>query len=233
VRILAAIIIAVALLGLGLLLCWPSVALYSAKKAALRDFADARAELNILPTEPPKVIRSADGFTNRVTVEVAGCTLSLPSDTFVHDPNPKHWNVVLNHSRYRMLIFSSSMDTDEWNDVMKSVGQTNRYEYVRSIYNATERGISKQRDMDALLRHVILLKAKLMISPPGFEESCIEFDRGDLKGFIIGDPTRQQEPIYPFLRWNLRQVFRYRPHTEGAPSDVGNRGAHLTPQDRN
>jgi hypothetical protein len=145
----------------------------------------------MVPSSPAKKIEPTGDFTNVASVEVAGCVFALPSDQFSHDADPKRENVVLNHARYRMLILPCS-DAKTWDSIMQSVGQTNFYEFVRSVFNATERQISKQGSVDALTRHLILLKAKSMLTPLGFENSCIEFDRGDLKGFIVGDPAQNK-----------------------------------------
>jgi hypothetical protein len=159
-----------------------------AKAAATREFANeyAHAVLNAVPRS--KKIALANNYTNTVWLNVGGCPVGFPGELYAPDTNPKRKNVVLHHAGYRVLV-SPGSDAKEFDGVMQSLNETNLYELVLKAFNSTEKDILKQRSMSALEKHVLLLKLKLMMSCLGFEDSCIQFDRGDLKGFIIGNPA--------------------------------------------
>jgi hypothetical protein len=183
---------------LGGLLIWlyivPGVVLYMAKAAATREFADeyanSRAVLNAVPRS--KKLGLANNYTNTVWLNVGGCPVGFPAEFYTPDTNPKRKNVVLHHAHYRVLVLPGD-DAKEFGEVMQSLNETNLYELVLKAFNATEKDILKQRSMSALEKHVNLLKLKEMMSCLGFEHSCIQFDRGDLKGFIIGNPACDKE----------------------------------------
>lgn len=185
------IVIATAIITAVCLLCWRQVALRTAKLAAQKEFSEEHPWLNKIPSSPPKKIERGPDFTNMATVEVAGCVIGLPSDQFTHDTRPERQNAILYHPRYKLRFFAGA--EDQVMDAVKgSVNYTNVYEFVRESFNATERDISKQPDMGALVRHSILLKAKSLMAPVSYEDSCIEFTRGDLRGFICGYPGRSK-----------------------------------------
>jgi hypothetical protein len=165
------------------------VVLHLAKARAEKEHADAKNVLNSVPGTARKL--SVIDYTNVVSVSVAGVRLGFPSDQFIRDSNPKRENVHLYHSRYRVMVMPSA-DSKMFAPVMLFVGETNFYRFLRTAYNATERQIQEQSSMRALERHLILLEAKSMAAPVGFDSFCAEFDRRDLRGFIVGDPTRNK-----------------------------------------
>jgi hypothetical protein len=102
---------------------------------------------------------------------------------------------MIHHLKYRALILSGASAT-EFAPVMQPLGFTNLYDFVLTTYRATQRDIQRQPSWNALQRHLVLLEAKTMLAQPCFEDSCIEFTRDDVKGFIVGDPARTQKGVY-------------------------------------
>lgn len=166
------------------------VVLHLAKARAEKECASERAVLNTVPLPPSKRLPIAD-YTNTIWIRVAGVRLGFPEDRFTRDPNPKRENAHLYHSSYHLLV-NASADTKMFDPVMQPLGETNLYHFFRTAFNATALDIQKQRSMEALERHLLLLKAKSVIAPASFSDSCVEFDRGDLKGFIVGDTKRNK-----------------------------------------
>jgi len=185
----ATLIIAVVAVGVvGWLFVAPRIVLYAAQRRAIQEFADGRAVLNAVPQSPFRRIAPAGDYTNSVWMDAGGCAIGFPADYYVRDSDPKRGKGMLHHLRYRILVLPG-LNAKEFDPVMQPLNETNFYGFIISALNATERDIPNQRSMDALMKHLILLKVKRLL-PIGIEESCILFDRGDLKGFIILDPTR-------------------------------------------
>jgi hypothetical protein len=178
---------------------WSRVVLHLAKARAEKEHADEKNVLNSVPGTARKLKRI--DYTNVMYVAVAGVRLGFPSDQFTRDSNPKRENVYLYHSRYRVMVMPGA-EGKMFAPVMQFVGETNFYRFVRTAYNTTERQIQEQSSMRALERHLILLNAKSMEAPVGFDSFCAEFDRGDLQGFIFGDPTRNK---HLYIRFYLRR----------------------------
>ena len=177
-----------AVLGISLFIR-SQVFLRLAKAQAQKEHAEEKDVLNSAPGTPRQL--STVDYTNGVSVAVAGVRLGFPSDRFTRDTNPERENVHLYHSRYRVMVMPSA-DSKMFAPVMQFVGETNFYRFIQTAYNATEGQIQEQSSLRALERHLILLKAKSMAAPVGFDSLCAEFDRGDLHGFIVGDPTRNK-----------------------------------------
>src|SRR4051794_16281605 len=97
----AAVALVVGVMGVGSFVGSRTAMLNGSKLAAMKECAEARTLLNAVPTSPPKVIKPTGDTTNLVSVEVDGCTLSLPADAFAHDANPKLINAALSHVGYR------------------------------------------------------------------------------------------------------------------------------------
>jgi hypothetical protein len=165
------------------------VVLQLAKARAEKEHADGKNVLNsVLGTA--RKLRRID-YTNVMYVAVAGVRLGFPSDQFTRDSNPKRENVSVYHSRYRVMVMSGA-ESKMFAPVMEFVGETNFYRFIRTAYSATEREIREQSNTRALERHLILLNTKGLMAPVGFDSFCAEFDRGDLQGFIVGDPARNK-----------------------------------------
>jgi hypothetical protein len=178
---------------IGSIFAVPKIRFHIARDQALKEIVKEggydHAVLSAIPQSPPKRIMPSNGYTNTIWLNVGGYLLGFPADRYTRDTDPKRENVVLHNARYRLLVMPGS-GTNEFEEVMQFVNETNFFDFSRNAYNATENDIMRQSNRDALERRLILLKAKLMLAPVGYKDSCIEFDRGDLKGFIIGDPAR-------------------------------------------
>jgi hypothetical protein len=195
-------IIAVALVLLvGSIYFAPRITLHFAKaraqkelipaEATAEELAFASAEIDSVPQSSPEKIAFANDYTNTIWLNVASHDLGFPGDRFMRDSDPKRQNVELHGIQYRILVFQGS-DLEEWASIMEFVNETNFYNFSRRAFNTTRSDIDRQPDRSALERCMLLLKAKRMLAAVGYTDSCIEFDRGDLKGFIIGDPTRRR-----------------------------------------
>lgn len=177
----------------------PRLMLHFAKVRAVKKFADDEKTLetipvkilNIIPASTPIKLSPAVEYDSTVWMNITNsdCALGFPSDQFTRDSDPRRKNAVIHHSGYRLLI-SSGASATEFAPAMEPLGFTNLYDFVLAAYRATERDIPRQPNVDALQRHLVLLEVKQMFAPLQFEDSCIEFARDDLKGFIIGDPRR-------------------------------------------
>ena len=100
-----------------------------------------------------------------------------------------------------------SADAKSFDPVMRPLNETNFYNFVLDAYNATETDISKQRNIKELMRLLVLIKVKCMMTPLGFQDSCIQFDRANFKGFIVGDPTRQKNVVVSIYLEEKKQFF--------------------------
>jgi hypothetical protein len=185
-RVAITIILVVGILVGGLFIA-PRVVLYLSKVHVAREFAADRGLLNSVPQTVPRVIAQADDYTNTVWMDIDGCAIGFPSDRFTPDTNPKRRNLVLHHSRYRILV-RLGVDANTYQQVMQPLGFTNVYAFLLSVFNARERDIMQLRNLDELLRHRVLLTEKAIIAPSGSEDSFIKFTRADLRGFIMGKP---------------------------------------------
>jgi hypothetical protein len=195
------IIVVVVGILVGRLLIFPEFVLHSAKTQAIKKYTNEKfteKTLNSVPKSPPQRVTPTVDYESTVWMCITNtdCRVGFPSDRFHRDDIPRRENVVIHHAKYRALILSDFSAT-EFAPVMEPLGFTNLYEFVVRVYGATERDISRQPNMDALQKHLVLLDAKLMLAAVGFEDSCIEFNRGDLKGFIIGDPAGSK---YSYVR---------------------------------
>jgi hypothetical protein len=194
---------------IGSIFAVSKIRFHMAKAQAQKEMAEkdgyALAVLNSVPKSPPKRIRSSDGYTNTIWMNVDGYDLGFPAERYTRDTDPKRKDVVLHHAQYRILIFPGS-GTNEFESVMQFVNETNFYDFSRNVFNATANDIPRQQNKEALERRLILLKTKMMLAPIGFQDSCIEFDRGDLKGFIIGDPARNK---YVYIRIYIEAGQKY------------------------
>jgi hypothetical protein len=180
------------------------ILLHGAKTRAEKEYASAKEILNLVPLAARRI--PAKDYTNTTWITVPGVQLGFPADHFTRDSNPKRENFCLYHSRYRILVWSDGAGAKEFAPVMEPFAETNLYRFVRTAFNATEKQISEQPSRRALERHMLLLKVKIMMAPAGFEYMCAEFDRGDLRGFIAGDPARNK--ILNVLVWlESRQQF--------------------------
>lgn len=203
------IVILVVALG-GCFLVIPHLILHSAKVRAIKKYTNEKfteKTLNTVPKSPPQKIASALDYKNTVWISVTntGCQLGFPADRFHRDDNPQREYMVIYHPKYRVLILSGASAT-EFAPAMQPLGFTNLYDFVLSVYRTTERDISRQSSMDTLQRHTVLLDAKLMMAPVSFKNSCIEFTRNDVKGFIVGDPARSGN-LYVLLYVESKQQF--------------------------
>jgi hypothetical protein len=199
------IIVAVLLIAFGAnLFIRSKVMLHTAKARAEKEYANIRSDLNTVPLSPPRKLPVKDQ-TNTTWVSVAGSGVGVPADQFTRDSNPKRENFMLHHARYRLLV-DAGHEAKAWAPVLQPLGETNFYRFVRTVLNATERDIRAHGSREKLDRHLLLLKAKVMMTTANFALGCVEFDRGDVKGFIIGDPTRDK---FVFIRIYLerRQQF--------------------------
>jgi hypothetical protein len=205
-------IIIVVLVGIlvGCFLAVPRLILHSAKTQAVKKYASEKfteKTLNTVPKSPPQRVVPTPDYQSTVWMSVADteCRLGFPADRFHRDDHPKRENAVIHHSRYRALILSGARSA-QFASVMQSLGFTNLYDFVLNVFRATERDISQQSSMDSLQRQMVLLDAKLMLAPVGFDDSCIEFIRDDLRGFIIGDPARTKN-LYVLVYIESKQQF--------------------------
>jgi hypothetical protein len=154
------------------------------------------AELNSIPQFPPKKIVPSIDYTNTIWLTQPGCDFGFPADRFTRDSQTNRQNVELHGAKYRMLVHPGS-EPDEWETAMQFVNETNLFEFSRRAFNTTKDDIDRAPNKYALQRCLFMLQAKAMLAAVGYTDSCIEFDRGDLKGFIIGDPQRRK---YVYIR---------------------------------
>lgn len=165
-----------------------------AKAAVEIDYTNAPAYLNYVPSRPPKIIRARATSTNLVYVKMDGWTFGLPADHFSADSRTNRpFSQELYTSKFK-LLFMEWVSAEDFEPVMTNalVLQTNFYAFISSAFDATARDIDRQTNIDLLMKHVILLKTKAMIVPPGADSLFVEYGRGDFKGFISGDPARSK-----------------------------------------
>jgi hypothetical protein len=177
-------------------------ALGEAKARIEKKHADEQQVLDSVPITPRHQLPPTDN-TNVVWMDVAGVRLGFPGDQFRRDADPRRENVLLYHSKYRLML-SRCAEAGEFAEVMSFVKETNFFRFVRTALNSTTRQIKEQRTGEALERLDLLLTAKSMMAPLGFDDFCCEFDRGDLKGFIVGNPV-QSKAVYVGFTWNRRR----------------------------
>jgi hypothetical protein len=209
-RRISLIIALIAAILIGGFLAAPWFILYAAKVRAVKQYTRepfTERTLNRVPESPPQHIAARLDYPDTVWMNGTDgvCRLGFPSDRFRRDDDPKRANAVIHHQRYRALIFPGR-SAPEFAPVMQPFGFTNLYDFISDAFRATVRDISPQPNMEALLRHTVLLDAKLMLAPVGFEESCREFFRDNVKGFIIGDPVRSKH-VFLWVFFEDQQQF--------------------------
>jgi hypothetical protein len=180
-------------LFLGCLFLCPKVALHAAKSRALKEHGTNPAVMDKVPQAPPIKVQPSINYSNVVWMPVSTGVIGFPADQFTLDPDSARAKVLLHNPRYRMMVFSDTNSSiTVFRPVMETLDETNFYQFVLDSFNATAHDIARQPNRDALKRHLLLLEVKAMFSTPGYDDSCLEFDRGDIRGFIIGDPLRDK-----------------------------------------
>lgn len=163
---------------------WPMATLEVAKQIAIRKFsaADSRV-LNCVPSNSALIVPHFETSSPFSVVQPPGCEVGLPNLEFQRDAAHK---ILLTNSDLIVACFGT-LDKTNYTWLEHETGRTNTFDFVSSAYRATVTDISAQENMTQLRQHLALLLYKASVAPVGFQHSWLQFDRGDLRGFISGD----------------------------------------------
>lgn len=184
----------VALIAVGVafalfFLAWPVATLKFAKFNAVRKFSsDGGRVLNCVPSSVVLSIPHRDPVSGTLFVQSPGCEVGLPKSEFNRDPVHA---LLLTNSDWKVACLGT-IDKTNYTTLEQETGCTNVFDFVSNAYNATVNGISDQRSMSQFRRYSILLLYKATTAPVGFDKQWLQFDRGDFRGFISGDPLKNK-----------------------------------------
>jgi hypothetical protein len=166
-------------------LLWSAAALELAKLKAINKFSseDSRV-LNCVPSSSVLRIPHLDTTSPYSIVQPPGCEVGLPSSEFQREAANK---VVFTNSLGLLVVCFGTLDKTNFTSLEHETDRTNVSDFVSSAYRATVTGISEQRNMTQLRQYLALLLYKATVAPVGFRHSWLQFDRGDINGFISGD----------------------------------------------
>ena len=178
------VLIAAGLVVAGVLL-WPAAMLDLAKRNAARKFSstDSRV-LNSVPSSSVLSIPNLITTSTYSVVRPPGCEVGLPSSEFQREAADK---VVFTNNMGLLVACFGTLDKTNFTSLEHETGRTNVSDFVSSAYRATVTGISEQRNMTQLRQYLALLLYKATVAPVGFQHSWLQFDRGDISGFVSGD----------------------------------------------
>jgi hypothetical protein len=174
-------------IAVAAVLLWPMLTLELAKVKAIRKYSsDDGRVLNCVPFSSVLSIPHRDTNSGYLFIFPPGCEVGLPKSEFQRDPVHA---MVFTNSEWLVACFGT-LDKTNYTALEHDTGRTNVFDFISSAYQATVTGISEQRNMTQLRRHLALLLYKATTAPVGFEHSWLQFDRGDFRGFISGDLTK-------------------------------------------
>jgi hypothetical protein len=182
-------VVAIILAGIVIIAFWlrPPITLELAKQAALRKLTpDNRRVLNSVPSSSILSIPHLEMTSSYSMVEPPGCAVGLPDVEFHRDTAYK---IVFTNS-VMLVAFFGALDKTNFTLLERALNLTNVFDVVTTAYKATVTGISKQRNQTQLMQYLTLLLYKCKVAPMGFDHSWLQFDRGDLNGFISGDMAK-------------------------------------------
>jgi hypothetical protein len=190
-RIILVVIVA-ATVGLVKIWLWPAIALDWAKIQAKNKLAGEEAFFNIAPEAAKLQIVASNLSGESVSFETGDYRFSLPAREFSQDALKKG---SFQNDRYSLFIFGTVDTAEAYAPLMQLLHETNAFELIDKAYSATLLGIQNQPDREALRKHLALLNLKATILPRGGEHYFKRFDRGEFKGFILGDPSKDAKVV--------------------------------------
>jgi hypothetical protein len=167
----------------GLWFAWPYTKLVLAKHQAIQKLSPESKTFNVVPSRIVTNILRSDAAPLLATGQLSGYAIALPAAEFFRSTNaPARFT---NSQTFVAITGPNGQET--YGSLQRELGCSNVLDLLSEAYFATVPGISQQRTMAGLKRHLALLNLKALVIPRGAEHSWQPFDRGDFMGYVAGD----------------------------------------------
>ncbi|MFW6153652.1 MAG: hypothetical protein ACOC95_00360 [Planctomycetota bacterium] len=194
-------VIAVVTLGIVLvvlvLVAWPSMALWRAKRQAMAQYAGSQdyALLNTVPADEVRHLEADPSEGERVSTTLESYRYSLPADAYILLPQ-KSTYVDFESDVLKVRILGTGPLTSEFRkrpmaptEVTDYFTKTDPWQIVVDAFNARPDDISRQKTQAALDKHRLLLLLKATLAPIGMDTHWENVDTGRYRGNVAGDTS--------------------------------------------
>lgn len=195
------------LLACVVLVGWPHVRLWMAKREAMKPYEklsqEEQAALNCTVLPQIRKIACKETWTEGVSCVRDGYRFSLPSAQYTRQPGPNDRfeaaKIVVGYLGATSLTSEIAKANDQNAQVDSYFNGTDPFQILVDAFNATPKGIEDQQTLGDLRKHLSLLLIKSVLQPVGADKSWEVCEAGRHKLIIAGDTSMRGVSVMMYL----------------------------------